>query len=78
MKTADWVHKLVKIIDGKPANIGEEGIVLAVDDTDYRPAAWVKVGLGRDYPSYRSVDLCWLEDKETGETGPVFGENYKP
>jgi hypothetical protein len=49
------------------------GIVLAVDDTPEHPSAWVKVNLDREYPSYRSCDLSWLEDIDTGESGPVWG-----
>jgi hypothetical protein len=69
----DWVAKPVEIIDGISENIGECGVVLAVDDKPWRPSAWVKVGLDRDHPSYRSCDLCWLQNTETGECGPVWG-----
>lgn len=69
----DWVGRKVKIVDGFEGSIGQVGVVLAVDDTPYRPSAWVKIKLERDYPSYRSCDLCWLEDVETEEQGPVWG-----
>jgi hypothetical protein len=68
---ADWVGRRVTIIDGIEGTIGETGTVLAVDDTPYRPAAWVKVGNGR-YKGYRSCDLCWLQDIASGEFGPVW------
>ena len=67
-----WIGRSVKIVDGIDGTIGEEGVVLAVDDTPYRPSAWVKVHLDRDYPAYRSCDLCWLEDR-AGEPGPAWG-----
>jgi len=70
---AEWVGRKVKIVDGIEQNIGESGTVLAVDDTPYRPSAWVRVHEDSDYPSYRSVDLCWLEDIESGDGGPVWG-----
>lgn len=69
----DWLGRRVKIVDGIEGTIGEEGVVLAVDDTPYRPSAWVRVYLDRDYPGYRSCDLCWLEDCQTAENGPVWG-----
>lgn len=70
---SEWLGRSVKIVNGIEGTNGEEGIVLAVDDTPFRPSAWVKVHLDRDYPSYRSCDLCWLEDMETGESGPAWG-----
>jgi hypothetical protein len=73
----DWRGRYVTIIDGFPENIGEKGIVIAVDDTNWRPAAWVKVAEGLAHAQYRSVELCWLEDQETGETGPVWGSTRK-
>lgn len=70
---ASWLNRSVKIVDGIDGTIGEIGVVLAVDDTPYRPSAWVKVNIDRDYPAYRSCDLCWLQDIETGEDGPAWG-----
>jgi hypothetical protein len=74
-----WVGRKVRIVDGPSTEHGaqEIGVVLCVDATDYRPSAWVKVGgveyAGRpSYPAYRSCDLCWLEDLETEEGGPVW------
>ena len=71
MTVASWVGRRVRITDG-PAE-GETGIVLAVDDTPHRPSAWVKVRAEREFPGYRSCDLCWLEDEATGESGPAVG-----
>jgi hypothetical protein len=65
---ADWVHRSVRLVDDAPV-----GIVLAVDDTPYRPSAWLRFDHGRDYPAYRSVDLCDVVDVETSERGPVWG-----
>ena len=76
-KVEDWRGRYVTIIDGFPENIGEKGIVLAVDDSNWRPAGWVKVAEGLGHAQYRSVDLCWLEDQQTGETGPVWGSSHK-
>jgi hypothetical protein len=73
-KISEWVGRSVKIVDGIDGTIGEQGIVLAVDDTPYRPSAWVKVRPDCDYPAYRSCDLCWLQDEATEEYGPVWGE----
>ena len=73
MEPKKWVGRRVKIVDGFPENRGESGVVLAVDDTPYKPAAWVRTRDDGEYPSYRSVDLCWLQDEKTGETGPVWG-----
>lgn len=70
--TETWIGRRVRIIDGIDGTIGEEGTVLAEDMTDYRPSGWVRVYEDEKYQSYRSVDLCWLEDLATGETGPVF------
>ncbi len=70
---SDWIGRAVEIIEGFAENIGETGTVLAVDDTPYRPSAWVRVHEDRDYPAYRSVDLCWLRDVATDERGPVWG-----
>jgi hypothetical protein len=70
---SEWVGRKVKIVDGIDGTIGEVGTVLAIDDTPYRPSAWVRVHEDSDYPSYRSCDLCWLEDIETSESGPVWG-----
>lgn len=75
----EWVGRKVRIVDGPSTNSGAEevGTVICVDATDYRPSAWVKIeerGGNRrpSYPSYRSCDLCWLEDIETEDTGPVW------
>jgi len=68
-----WIGKEVEIVDGFKEILGERGVVLAVDDTHYRPSAWVKVSRNISGPAYRSCDLCWLKDLETGETGPVWG-----
>lgn len=73
MSPSEWVGRKVKTVDGFDDNIGEVGTVLAVDDTPYRPSAWIRVHEDADYPSYRSVDLSWLEDIATGESGPVWG-----
>lgn len=70
---ADWVGRPVEIVDGIDGTVGETGVVLAVDDTPYRPSAWVKVHLDRDYPAYRSCDLCWLRDIDTDDYGPAWG-----
>lgn len=74
-----WVGRRVRIIEGPSTEHGvqEEGIVICVDATDYRPAAWVKIddGVGnprRSYPSYRSCDLCWLYDPEADDYGPTW------
>lgn len=72
---AAWVGRKVRIVEGpSPKNgAGEVGVVICVDATDYRPAAWVKVGYeGSEHPNYRSCDLCWLVDIETDEDGPVW------
>jgi hypothetical protein len=76
MKVADWIGRKVRILDGPDYAQGmtHVGIVLAVDNTAARPSAWVKVNQDREYPSYRSCDLCWLEDIETGENGPAWGD----
>ena len=74
MEVADWVGRKVRIdFESPSAPSNEIGTVLAVDDTPWRPSAWVRVREGRDYPSYRSCDLCWLVDVETGERGPTWG-----
>ncbi len=73
MKPVDWIGRKAKIVDGLDGTIGEVGTVLAVDDTPHRPSAWIRVLEDCDHPAYRSVDLCWLEDIETGETGVVWG-----
>lgn len=77
-KAEAWIGRAVRIVGGFPENEGEEGVVLAVDPTRYRPSAWMKITeYGSGYPSYRSVDLCWLEDIETGEYGPVRQHHVK-
>ena len=75
-----WVGRAVRIVDGPSAENGrtEIGTVICVDATDYRPSAWVKIseyapGARRQYPSYRSCDLCWLEDAENEDSGPCWG-----
>lgn len=73
-KVAEWVGRRVEIVDGFEDSLGEVGTVLAVDDTPWRPSAWVRVHEDRDYPAYRSCDLCWLKDVATGDTGPVWGK----
>lgn len=75
MNVAYWVGRKVRIVDGIEGTIGEEGTVLAVDDKPYEPAAWVRVYEDEDssHPCYRSCDLCWLEDIETGDCGPKWG-----
>lgn len=73
MQPRDWVGRRAEIVDGFEENVGEIGTVLAVDDTPLRPAAWIRVYEDCDRPAYRSVDLCWLKDVETNETGPVWG-----
>lgn len=74
-----WVGRKVRITDGPSTEGGrhEVGTVICVDATDYRPSAWVKVGERSEarrpsYPSYRSCDLCWLEDVETEDGGPAW------
>jgi hypothetical protein len=75
-----WVGRRVRIVEGPSTEHGtcEIGTVICVDATDYRPSAWVKVeevhgsGFRSEYPSYRSCDLCWLVDMETGDGGPVW------
>lgn len=74
MKVADWIGRKVRIVDGIDGTLGETGIVLAVDNTPAAPAAWVKVNQDAKYASYRSCDLRWLEDIETGENGPAWGD----
>jgi hypothetical protein len=71
---AAWVGRLVMINgEGLPGTHGEVGTVLAVDDTHWQPSAWVRVHEDRDYPAYRSVNLIWLDDVETGQQGPNWG-----
>ena len=78
-KVADWLGRKVRITgDGIEGTHGEEGTVLAVDDTPRRPSGWVRVYEDEASPAYRSVDLCWLEDIETGEGGPVWGTGTAP
>ena len=72
MEVADWVGRKVRIAFESEGS-GEVGTVLAVDDTPWRPSAWVRVREDRDYAAYRSADLCWLIDVETGERGPTWG-----
>lgn len=74
-----WVGRKVRIIEGPSTEGGakEVGIIICVDATDYRPSAWVKINEGPggrrpSYPSYRSCDLCWLEDVETDEGGQAW------
>lgn len=74
MAVADWIGRKVRIgSDGIEGTEGEVGTVLAIDDTPWRPSAWLRIIDGHDYPSYRSVDLCWVEDVETGDPGPAWG-----
>lgn len=76
-KVADWVGRKVRITtEGIDGTHGEEGTVLAVDDTPWRPSAWLRVHEDWKYPEYRSVDLCWVEDIETGEGGPAWGTEH--
>ena len=71
-----WLGRKVRINeDGLFGTHGEVGTVLAVDDTPWQPAAWVRVHEDRDYPAYRSVNLFWLDDIETGNQGPAWGTN---
>lgn len=69
-KPAAWVGRTVLVAD-----CGEhKAVVLAVDDTSRRPAAWVRLIIpGQDLPMYRSTDLADLTDVETGEQGPRGG-----
>ena len=73
-KVSSWIGRKVRITDeGLKGTVGEEGTVLAVDDTPQQPSAWLRVREDRDYPSYRSVNLCWVKDVETNEDGPNWG-----
>lgn len=74
---SNWVGRRVRRADnGDDAYLGD-AVVLAVDDTEYAPSAWIKYPCEwtekRCWPSYRSVDLSDLEDIETGEGGPRWG-----
>jgi len=72
----DWLGRKVRInSEGIEGTQGEVGTVLAVDDTPWQPSAWVRVNEERDHPGYRSVNLFWLDDLETGEQGPNWGTN---
>lgn len=77
----NWLGRRVKIIDGPAAEVcrtdHEVGVVICVDATEYRPSAWVKITdeSVRMHPAYRSCDMCWLEDVETKEIGPVWVGN---
>lgn len=71
---AAWVGRKVRIgPNGIAGTEGDEGTVLAVDDTPWQPSAWVRVYEDCNHPAYRSVDIAWLEDIETGEDGPTWG-----
>ncbi len=73
---ADWVGRKVRIgPDGIGGTEGEVGTVIAVDDTPWQPSAWLRIREDRDYPAYRSVNLVWVDDVETGEPGPNWGTN---
>ncbi len=63
-----WVGRKVRRTDDDESVLGD-AVVLAVDPTDYRPSAWIRY-VERDMRTYRSVDLCDLEDVVTGEGGP--------
>jgi len=72
----DWLGRRVRINDeGLQGTRGEVGTVLAVDDTPIRPSAWVRVDDGSGLPAYRSVNMSWLDDIETGEQGPAWGSS---
>ncbi len=71
-EVASWIGRSVEIIDGIEGTIGEKGVVLYVDDREWRPAGWVKTDIG----CYRSVDLCWLQDVATGDIGPTWGTGH--
>lgn len=73
MEVKDWVGRKARIASEGASTDDAQGTVLAVDDTPYRPSAWIRIYEDRDYPAYRSVDLCWLTDIETGEEGPAWG-----
>ena len=73
-KPSDWIGRKCRINDqGIDDTVGEVGTVLAVDDTPWQPSAWIRVHEDWSYPAYRSVNLVWLDDIETGETGPNWG-----
>lgn len=76
MEVIEWVGRQVRRTDESEEEVLGPATVLAVDDTPYAPSAWIKYPgtfAGRDYPTYRSVDLSDLEDIETGEGGPRWG-----
>lgn len=80
LSTESWIGRKVRRTDTDDDDVLGHAIVLAVDDTDWAPSAWIKYpgrdeGGKRDYPSYRSVDLSDLEDIKTGECGPRWGDN---
>mgnify|MGYP006921435722 CR=1 FL=1 len=50
---ASWVGRSVRITDGLGQGI--TGIILAVDDTPWRPCAWVKGRLDRTMPVLHGV-----------------------
>jgi len=80
LEVPDWVGRMVRRIDADDDDVLGQAIVLAVDDTDYAPTAWIKYApkhSGRDCPFYRSIDLSNLEDVETGALGPRWGTNSR-
>jgi hypothetical protein len=70
---ASWVGRSVKRTDSDEGDVLGPAVVLAVDDTNYAPSAWIKYGGNSRHPSYRSQDLSDLEDIETGAGGPRWG-----
>ena len=67
-----WVGRRVRRVDTDEGNALGAAIVLAVDDTAYRPSAWIKYDT-REHPSYRTLDLCELQDIETEAYGVAWG-----
>lgn len=67
-----WVGRRVRRTDDHEDSVLADAVVLAVDDTPWRPSAWIKYQRG-EYPTYRSIDLCDLTDIATGEGGPAWG-----
>ena len=75
-----WLGRRVQIVDGPSVSTGMEefGIIICIDATDMTPSAWVKIVSDDDEatPRYRSCDLNWLVDIQTGDYGPSFTRLY--